>query len=67
MAVDKSKSRRVKISLGYINKKQYEFIPAEAVAESNQRIKEFMSPLVKEYAIKEVISREDASKVVLNS
>ena len=67
MAVDKNKSRRVKISLGYIGKKQYKVIPAEAVAESNQRIKKFMTPLVKEYANKEAVSREDASKVVLNS
>ncbi|QTE21131.1 hypothetical protein [Polaribacter cellanae] len=67
MAVDKNKSRREKISFGYINKKQYEFIPAEDVAASNQRIREFMSPLVKEHAVKEAISRKSASKIVLNS
>ena len=67
MAVDKNESKRVKISLGYINKKQYEFIPDEAVAESNQRIKAFMAPLVKEYAVSEAESREHASKLVLNS
>jgi hypothetical protein len=67
MAVDKNNSRRVKISLGYINKKQYNVIPAADIAESNQRIKSFMSPLVKEFAVKEAESRAHASKIVLNS
>jgi len=62
----RQKTSRVKISLGYINKGLYEFIPDEQVAKSNKRIKEFMTPLVKEYKNKEAASKEYIRKKILN-
>ncbi len=59
--------KRQKSTLGYINKGKFTAIPREDLVSGNKRIKEVMSPLVKDYTKKEALSKIHASKIVLNS
>jgi len=65
--MSKKKSRRGKISLGYIAKGEYTVIPAEQVAESNRRIKKFMIPVVREHKRKMAESIRWARTKIINT
>jgi len=50
-------SKRVKINFETINKGKYEIIPPKLIHETNERIRENMKKIIREYKIKDKISR----------
>jgi hypothetical protein len=49
-------SKRIKINFERINKNNYTVIPAKDIAEVNKRIREEMTPVIKDFKRKEALS-----------
>lgn len=60
-------SRRVKISFSTVNGERFNVIKKSDIAETNQRVKEKMKPVVRDYEKKETRSQQEAALLVLNS
>ncbi len=60
-------SKREKISFESVNGGNYKVIDKSAISQANQRVKEEMKTVVREYEKKETVSKQMAAKLVLNS
>lgn len=60
-------SKRVKISFETINAGNYTVIDKNDIAATNQRVKEVMKDVVRKYEKNATISKQNASKLVLNA
>jgi len=57
---------REKINFGSINNGNYEIIDPKLIAESRERIKKAMKPIVREFDKNQKLSRESAKKLIIN-
>lgn len=60
-------SKRIKLSFKLINDKKFTVIDKSDIAETNQRVKEAMKDIVRDYEKKEALSQQNAASLVLNA
>ena len=60
-------SKRVKISFKSVNDGKYTTIKRSDIAETNERVKEAMKDVVREYEKNETRSQQHAAMLVLNA
>lgn len=60
-------TKRIKISSETFNQGKITLISPHEISESNERIEKEMQKVVRDYRKKEVLSEQDAAKLILNT